>query len=674
MTPNTAALWGLATLLVLAALGVLVRHAKHGGAIIYAACALASGINASAAATALLTISPTGFSLISLPIGLPLGHTLLGFDSLSAIFSIIINGVAAIVSIYAIGYGAHEAQPQRVLPFYPAFLAGMNLVLLANDAFSFLVGWEFMSLSSWALVVSNDRDPANRNAGYLYLVMALCGTLTLLLAFGLLAGSSGGYSFAEMRQALPSAHIGIAVLLLGLAGAGSKAGLFPMHGWLPLAHPAAPSHVSALMSGVMTKVAVYGFIRLTFDLAQAGEAGRWLGALLIGLGAITAVYGVLAALFDTDIKRVLAYSTIENIGIIFGALGLAIALRADNYPMLAALALTAALLHVANHALFKSLLFMGAGAIVHATGARNLDAFGGLASRMPWTMGSFLVGSAAIAALPPLNGFVSEWLLFQSVLSIARVPDWLLKMLVPAAGAGFALAAALAAACFIRVFGITFLGRARSTGAATAHDADRYSLSAMCLVAAGCVLFGILPLLAIEPLQRAVLFCLNTRLQDQTTTPWLSLVPLSNSGSSYNGITIFVFLIISSVLAALVLRFAASGALRRGPTWDCGTPDPRSITQYSAESFAQPLKRVFGTTLFAAREAVIMPKPGDTQAARAQVHWRDLPWELLYLPIARAVLWISGKANALQFLTIRSYLMLVFCALLTLLTIVAIWH
>jgi len=652
--------------------GVLLRHARQGGAIIYLGCVVACAVLTSAAIHALF--AATSVSLLALPVGLPLGHTLLGFDALSAVFSIIVNSVAAMVSVYAIGYGAHEPQPQRVLPFYPAFLAGMNLVLLANDAFSFLVGWEFMSLSSWALVVSNDRDANNRQAGYTYLVMALCGTLALLLAFGLLAGSSGGYSFAEMRQALPSARISIAVLLLGLVGAGSKAGLFPLHGWLPLAHPAAPSHVSALMSGVMTKVAIYGFMRLAFDLAEVGDAGRWLGAVLVGLGAITAVYGVLAALFETDIKRVLAYSTIENIGIIFGALGLAIALRADDYTLIAAVALSAALLHAANHALFKSLLFMGAGAVVQATGARSLDALGGLAARMPWTMTTFLIGAAAISALPPLNGFVSEWLLFQAVLAIAHVPDWLLKMLVPAAGAGFALAAALAAACFIRLFGITFLGRARSTSAATAHETDHYSIAAMCLVAASCVLLGALPVLAIEPLQRAVLLCLSARLPDQTAMPWLSLAPLSASGSSYNGLTIMTFLVISAVLAALVLRFAASGALRRAPTWDCGTPDARPITQYSAESFAQPLKRVFGTTLFAASERAVMPKPGDTQPARAEVQWRDLPWELLYLPIGRVVLWIASKANALQFLTISRYLLLVFGALITLLVIVALWH
>ncbi len=669
---NAAATWMLAALFVLVLVGIVAGRVRAGALIVYFGCAITTAVLAVLAFSALIA-PPGALDLLSLPVGLPLGRTLLGLDALSAVFSLIINAVAAIVSLYAVGYGAHEAEPRRVLPFYPAFLAGMNLVLLANDAFSFLVGWEFMSLGSWALVVSNDRDESARFAGYTYLVMAFGGTLALLLAFGLLAGPAGGYAFTQMRMIAPEAMPGVAVVLLALVGAGSKAGLFPLHGWLPLAHPAAPSHVSALMSGVMTKVAIYGFLRLTFDLAQPGESGVWLGAVLIVLGTVTAVYGVLAALFNTDIKRVLAFSTIENIGVIFAAFGLAMAFNAVGFPAIAALAMSAGLLHVANHALFKSLLFMGAGAVVNATGARNLDAYGGLASRMPWTMGTFLVGVAAIAAFPPFNGFVSEWLLFQSVLASPDVPDWLLKMLVPAAGAGLALAAALAAACFVRLFGITFLGRPRSPAAARATETDHFSVFAMLLPAAACVAIGALPVFLLEPLQQAVMFCLGTRLPDQTAIPWMSLVPLPSSSSSYNGLTILVFLVLAAALTAVGLRLLASGAWRRSPAWDCGFPDPRPITQYSAESFAQPIKRVFGTTLFAAREGVAMPHPGETRVARAEVHWRDLPWELVYVPMGRAVLWIAGRLNALQFLTIRRYLMLVFAALIILLIVVTLW-
>ena len=582
--------------------------------------------------------------------------------------------MTAVVSWYAIGYGSHEPEPRRVLPFYPAFLAGMNLVLLANDAFSFLVGWEFMSLASWALVVSQHQDEHNRRAGLVYLTMAFGGTLSLLMFFGVLAGPAGGYGFDQIRAAALPATTSAAALLLALAGTGSKAGLFPLHAWLPLAHPAAPSHVSALMSGVMTKVAVYAFARFAFDLAAPGAGGDWLGGLLVVLGAATAVYGVVAALLETDIKRVLAFSTIENIGLIFGALGLALAFQARGLAAAAALALTTALLHSVNHAVMKSALFMGAGAVVVATGERNLDRYGGLARRMPRTTAAMLTAALAIAALPPLNGFVSEWLLFQAVLASPALPGWFLKLVVPAAGAAFALAAALAAAVFVRLVGITFLGRARSVTAAGAMEADGFSTSSMLLAAGACVLLGALPALAIEPLQAVVQALLGARMPDGWSGPWRSLVPMPTSASSYNGLVILVFLAASATLAAALLRFLASGALRRSPAWDCGFPDPHPATQYTAESFAQPLKRVFGSTLFHARERIHMPPPGDSRPAVAEIEWRDLPWEYLYRPLAGAVLWTADRMNMLQFLTIRRYLLLVFAALVLLLIVVAAWH
>ena len=320
----------------------------------------------------------------------------------------------------------------------------------------------------------------------------------LLLTFGLLAGPSGGYAFSDMRSVAPSAHLAAAVLILALIGTGSKAGLVPLHVWLPLAHPAAPSHVSALMSGVMTKVAVYGFVRIVFDLA--GEPAWWWSMVVLALGGITAVMGVLYALMQHDLKRLLAYHTVENIGIIFIGLGLALAFKAHGMPLAAALALTAGLLHVFNHSLFKSLLFFGAGAVLNATGERDMEHLGGLIHRMPQTAFVFLVGCAAISALPPLNGFVSEWLTFQAILLSPALPSWGLKFLVPAVGALLALSAALAAACFVKAFGVTFLGRARTPAAAQAHETDAFSLAAMFVLAALCLIAGVLPGLFIDSL------------------------------------------------------------------------------------------------------------------------------------------------------------------------------
>ena len=397
-----------------------------------------------------------------------------------------------------IGYGRHEASPLRVLPFFPAYLAGMNLVVLADDAFSFLVAWEFMSLSSWALVMANHRAPENARAGYVYLVMASFGTLALLLAFGLLAGPDGGYAFASMRAHHPDSVTGALVLLLALVGAGSKAGLVPLHVWLPLAHPAAPSHVSALMSGVMTKVAIYGFIRIVFDLV--GEPVWWSSLIVLAFAAITAVIGILSALMQNDLKRLLAYSTVENVGIIFIGLGLALAFRASDMELPAALAMTAALFHVLNHSIFKSLLFFGAGAVLTATGERNMEHLGGLIHRMPRTAVAFLVGCAAISALPPLNGFVSEWLTFQAILVGPGLPQWGLRFMIPTVGALLALSAALAAACFVKAYGVIFLGRPRTPQAERAQEVDRFSLAAMFILAALCFIAGVLPGLFIDML------------------------------------------------------------------------------------------------------------------------------------------------------------------------------
>ncbi|MGB4946707.1 MAG: hydrogenase 4 subunit B [Candidatus Competibacter denitrificans] len=620
-----------------------------------------------------LAVRPQAFSL-TLPFGLPWLGMHFRLDALSAFFLVVVNLGGAVASLFALGYGRHERAPERVLPFFPAFLAGMNLVLLADDAFSFLFAWEFMSLGSWALVMAHHRDPANARAGYLYLVMACFGTLALLLAFGLLAGPDGGYNFAAMRGNQMTPGLSALVLALALLGAGSKAGLVPLHVWLPLAHPAAPSHVSALMSGVMTKVAVYGFIRIVFDLL--GEPVLWWwGGVVLAVGGITAVLGVLYALMQHDLKRLLAYHTVENIGIIFIGLGLALAFQANLMYFNAALALTAALFHVLNHSVFKSLLFLGTGAVLAATGERDMERLGGLIHPMPWTALAFLIGSAAISALPPLNGFVSEWLTFQAILISPELPQWFLKFLVPAVGALLALSAALAAACFVKAFGITFLGRPRSPVAAQARETDRYSLTAMFVLAGLCLVAGILPGLVIDGLAPVVgLLNGGARLASQHSQPWLTLVPVGPLKSSYNGLLLLLFMVLSAAVAAWLIHRFASDATRRGPAWDCGFPETSPMTQYTAGSFAQPIRRVFGSIVFQARERITMPPPGDQKSARLEVELHDPIWERLYEPLAGAVVMISTRFNYLQYLTIRHYLSLVFGALILLLLGMVLWR
>lgn len=664
-----AAIWSVAALLAVSAVAAVSDRTRAPQLLVYPACAaLGAGIGGLAVYGLVQGLAET----LVLPLGVPWIGSHFRLDGLSGLFLAIVGFGGCVASVYAIGYGRHETAPGRVLPFYPAFLAGMSLVVLADDAFTFLVSWEFMSLMSWALVMAHHKEAGNTFAGYVYLVMASFGTLALLLAFGLLAGPQGHYDFDSMRLAIGAHPLAGLVLVLALVGTGSKAGLAPLHVWLPLAHPAAPSHVSGLMSGVMTKVAIYGFIRIAFDLL--GQPQWWWSVALLTAGAITAVLGLLYAVLQEDLKRLLAYSTVENIGIIFLGLGLALAFKANGLTEAAALAMTATLLHAVNHATFKSLLFFGAGSVLFATGKRTLDALGGLIHRMPLTSFFFLVGAASISALPPLNGFVSEWLMFQAVLVSPDLPQWGLKFLVPAAGAMLALAAALAAACFVRAFGVAFLGRPRSPEASEAREVDGFQTGAMMVLALVCLLVGTLPGLVIDALGPVAHLTVGGALKAQSSQGWLTLVPLSVSRSSYNGLVVFGFIAFSALVSAGIVRKLASRAVRRAPAWDCGFPDPRPVTQYSPSSFAQPLRRVFGTTLFRARETVEMPPPGDPGPARFSVNVHDPIREGLYLPLARAVGKAADRLNRLQFLTIRQYLSLVFGLLVLLLTMLTLWR
>ena len=662
------ALGGVAVLLGTAVIGALFQRTRTACLLTYGICLFAC-LAMLAASCQHLAIEAGMPQTLRLPVGLPWSGAHFRLDALTAFFLAVVNLGGAGASLFAIGYGRHEPAPGRVLPFYPLFVAAMNLVVLADDAFSFLAAWEFMSLSSWLLVLAHHHDPHNRRAGYIYILMASFGTFALLLAFGLLAGGTGGYTFAEIRSgpgALPAV-----VLLLALLGAGSKAGLVPLHVWLPLAHPAAPSHVSALMSGVMTKVAIYGFIRIAFDLN--GPPAWWWSVPVIVIAGITCVLGVLSALMQHDLKRLLAYHTVENIGIIFLGLGLALAFSSHGLPAPAALALTAALFHVLNHCLFKSLLFFGSGAVLSATGERDLERLGGLIQRMPLTAFAFLTGCLAISALPPLNGFVSEWLTFQAILISPILPSWALKLIIPAVGAMLALSAALAAACFVKAFGVTFLGRPRTPAAELAVETDRVSLAAMFAFALLCLVAGVLPGLFIDFLAPAVQGLTGARMPQQSAFGFLSIVPVSESRSSYNGLLVFVFIAASTLLTVGVIHGVASRAVRRAPAWDCGFPLASPSTQYTADSFAQPIRRVFGTVVFAAREHVDMPPPGSARPARLAVTLRDPLWDSIYAPLAAGIGFAAERLNHLQFLTIRQYLSLVFVALISLLLLVSIW-
>ena len=670
-TSSTTTVGVLAAVGALLAIGVTaaaVRGGRRMNGFVYATTGLVALVPL---ACGLLALAGVSGGRVVLPIGLPWTGMPFALDVLSAFFLVIVDLGVAVVSLAALGYGRHEPEPGRVLPFFPLFAAGMNLVVIAADAFGFLLAWEFMSLASWALVSAHHHEADNRAAGRLYLIMASFGTLALVLAFGLLSGGQGDFGFAALKNGAHAAWVPGVVLGLALLGAGSKAGLVPLHAWLPLAHPAAPSHVSALMSGVMTKVAIYGFVRLVFDLA--GPPTWWWGVIVMAIGAATAVIGVLHATIQRDLKRMLAFSTVENIGIVFIALGLALAFAANGFSAAAALAATAALFHALNHSLFKSLLFLGAGAVVTATGTRDVEALGGLIKRMPTTAVVMLGGAFAASALPPLNGFVSEWMIFQAVLLSPDLPQWGLKILVPAVGAMLAFAAALAAAAFVRAYGIAFLGRARSRAAAEAVEVDGFMRAAMVILFGLSLLAGTLPGLVIDAAGPVATAMVGHAMPDQRLWPELSIVPVSESRSSYSGLLVILFIVFSTTTARFVIHRFASRAIRRAPAWDCGFPEASPATQYTAESFAEPIRRVFGAHAFAATSRVSLPPPGDGAPARLETTTHDLAWEGLYQPIGRLIDHASARIDMLQFLSIRAYLGLVFAALVGLLMVVAIW-
>ncbi|HZX40348.1 MAG TPA: proton-conducting transporter membrane subunit, partial [Myxococcaceae bacterium] len=391
-----------------------------------------------------------------LPLGLPDLPFHLRLDALSGFFLLLLGAAGAGISIFAAGYfrAGEGTAPGLLCLQYHVFFASMVLVVVANDAYLFMVAWETMALSSYFLVTTQHRIPEIRRAGFLYLLIAHVGAISILLCFGVLQGGSWKFTFDAMRGPTLSPAWATVAFLLALFGFGAKAGLVPLHVWLPEAHPAAPSPVSAMMSGLMLKTAVYGVLRVTFDLLHTGQ--WWWGALTLGIGLFSALLGAVFAAVQTDMKRLLAYSSIENLGMIFCGIGLAILFRAFDLRLFAALALSAALIHSLNHAFFKSLLFLATGSVLHATGERNLGKLGGLIHRMPWVAVFALIGTLAIAGLPPLNGFVSEWLLLQAFLVTPRIPQPFVNMLVPLGAAALALTAALAAYVMVKFYGVIF--------------------------------------------------------------------------------------------------------------------------------------------------------------------------------------------------------------------------
>jgi len=616
------------------------------------ACLGLSGI--ASVTTGLWSLQVQTADLLQLPMGLPWLPWQVRLDALSGFFLLIIGLITTAVAIYAPGYVTEYQNGRDSLPvlggFTGLFVAGMQLVVLADDAFLFMVAWELMSLSSYFLVTFQHEQSASRRAGLLYLIMAHISGLTILLAFGVLAGFGGTFSFEAMRLAELSPGWGSAAFGLALLGFGTKAGLVPLHAWLPEAHPAAPSHISALMSGVMLKVAVYGFIRMSFDLLPMID-WSW-GVIVLLLGSVSSLLGVLYALMQHDLKKLLAYHSVENIGIIFMGLGLSLLFAGTGHPLLAALGLIAGLYHTLNHAVFKALLFLGAGAIVHTTGQKDMEHMGGLMRRMPWTGLFFLIGCISISALPPFNGFISEWLTFQTALQAWVLENGVLRSLIPIAAAMLALTGALAAACFVKVYGVTFLGRARGRAAKRARKINLYMRTSQGLLAVLCLLLGVFPGVLINLMNGIPNLLVGQNLTHATRNGWLWLTPINASVASYSAPLVLIAVLAIWWLSASLLRRGEQRRIRRTQVWDCGFSTPNERMQYTATAFAQPIRRVYGL-LFRIEETVDTLGDGSR---RHKLQVTDRLWNLLYEPVNRWVFAAARRVGRIQSGQVRGYL------------------
>lgn len=624
-----------------------------------------------AAVLGILQGTPVRWSISS---GIPLFTYSFNYDALAGFFNLALAILAGAVSLYSFGYLKEFEHKRNIGVFgflFNLLFLSLTIVFTAANVFLFLIGWEVMALVAYGLVTFYHEDRETRRAGLLYIVMAHIDAGCVLLGFALLMQVSGSADFASFRGAaaqLSSAQQATAFVLLFL-GFGFKAGIIPFHIWLPAAHPVAPSNISALLSGIVLKAGIYGMARMFLD--GLGVLPSWAGLLVLVVGVASAVLGVLYALMEHDLKRLLAYHSIENIGIILIGLGAALVFRAAGHEQLAAVALIAAMLHTLNHAIFKSLLFLGAGSVLHSTGTRNMEELGGLIRPMPVTAFCFLIGAVAISGLPPLNGFVSEWLTYQSLLAGFGATGGLTRILFPLAGSMLALTGALAAACFVKAFGITFLALPRGTESRHVHEAPRSMLVGMGWLTVACVALGLgvtwfLP----------VFDALTEQLLGQRVgTNLISGHGLVLSAGLRHGGTVstavigtgFVILLVPALL--LVSMGARRFARRRGPTWDCGLPGLTEENEFSATAFSKPLRMIFSALYQPRREiqTVFDVSPYFPKEIRFESEIEPTFEKRLYVPLKDLLLWLATRMRAIQAGSIHVYLAYIFVTLVLLL-------
>ena len=614
---------------------------------------------------------------ISLPSAFPLLAFAVRLDTLASFFVLTISLVGLAASLYAIGYVTEfygRASIALLGSLYNGFLLCLTVVVLADNAFFFLIVWELMSLFSYFLVVTEHEKRDVRYAGLFYLIMTHVGTAFIMLTFLIFFQASGSFSFEAFRhpeQPLPEGMRTLA-FLLALIGFGTKAGIVPLHVWLPYAHPAAPSHISALMSGVMIKTAIYALVRVYFDFF-GGHFPWWWGFVVLVIGAVSALLGVMYALMEHDLKSLLAYHSVENIGIILLGIGAGMIFQTYGLAEFAALGLLAGLYHTINHAVFKALLFFGAGSLLYATHTRNMEEYGGLLRRMPWTGAFFLIGAASIAALPPTNGFVSEWLVFQSLFLSFHLPSIFLKLILPLAAAMLALTGVLALACFAKAFGISFLALPRSTHARHAAEVPVSMRAAMALLALTCIVLGLAPMVVVPLLDRVVTPFAKVSIESKVLAldGW-ALAPVNTDFSSLSPPALALLLVALSLLAlGLVAVFGGFVKMRHYKTWGCGINlTPRM--EYTATGFVQPIKRVFSTIYqptVKLETEFLEESQYFAKRRRFEFHIEPLFQKYLYDPVVAGFTTIAERLRVIQAGSLHLYLAYIFVTLIVLLLV-----
>jgi len=624
-----------------------------------------------AAVLGILRGTPVRWSVSS---GIPLFAYSFDYDALAGFFNLTLSILAAAVCIYSLGYLKHFEGKRNIGFFaflFHLLLLSLAIVFTAANAFLFLIGWEVMALVAYGLVTFYHEDRETRRAGLLYIVMAHIDVGCLLLGFALLMHLSGSAEFMGFRAAASHLSNGqqAAAFVLFFLGFGIKAGVIPFHIWLPAAHPVAPSNISALLSGIVLKAGIYGMARIFLD--GLGVLPSWAGLLVLILGVASAVLGVLYALMEHDLKRLLAYHSIENIGIILIGLGAALVFRVAGHPQLAAVALIAALFHTLNHAIFKCLLFLGAGSVLHSTGTRNMEELGGLIRLMPMTAFCFLIGAVAISGLPPLNGFVSEWLTYQSLLAGFGATGGLTRILFPLAGSMLALTGALAAACFVKAFGITFLALPRGTKSNSIHEAPGSMLVGMGCLTAACLALGLGVTWFLHVFDALTEQLLGQRVGASLVTgSGFVLSAGVRHGGTVSTAAIAIGILVLLIPAALLVSIGTKQfAQRRGPAWDCGLPGLSEENEYTATAFSKALRMIFSVLYQPRREiqTVFDVSPYFPKAIRFESEVEPTFEKRLYVPLKDLLLRFATRMRAIQAGSIHAYLAYIFVTLVLLL-------